>query len=313
MGFLTGKRVLLTGGAGFLGRYVCKRLRSHHPHDIFIPRSSSYDLCRQEAVKDLFIDAKPDVVIHLAAAVGGIGANRENPGRFFYANTVMGVELMEVARRFGVQKFVCVGTVCSYPKHTPTPFKESDLWNGYPEETNAPYGIAKKALLVQAQAYRQQYGFNVAYVIPTNLYGPGDDFDLASGHVIPAMIRKFLDGPHPVTFWGTGEATRDFLYVEDAAEAIVTAAERYCKPEPMNIGTGVSTSIKDLAGILAKICGYEGEVCWDGTYPNGQPLRCLDVRTAWAEINWVAQTSLWAGLQKTVEWYRTNRETKALK
>jgi GDP-L-fucose synthase len=276
--------------------------------EVFVPRSKDYDLKRPQAVARLYEDARPQVVIHLAATVGGIGANRTNPGRFFYENLLMGIELMERARLSGVEKFVAVGTVCAYPKFAPVPFKEDELWNGYPEETNAPYGLAKKMLLVQAQAYRQQYGFNAVYLLPVNLYGPGDSFDPANSHVIPALIKKCCDavdsGAQSIELWGTGRASREFLYVEDCARAIVLATEFYDKPEPVNLGTGREICIRDLLAQISEITGFKGEVRWDPSKPDGQPRRCLDVSRSDREFGFRASTDLQTGLKRTVEWYR---------
>jgi GDP-L-fucose synthase len=305
---LQDKRIIVTGGAGFLGSYVVEKLKRHGCKDIFVPRSREYDLVDNEAVKKLYRDARADIVIHLAAVVGGIGANRENPGSFFYKNLMMGTQLMEQARLFNVEKFVAVGTICAYPKFTPVPFKEEDLWNGYPEETNAPYGLAKKMMLVQSQAYREQYGFNSIYLLPVNLYGPKDNFDPRSSHVIPALIKKCVDaidkGEDEIVVWGTGKATREFLYVEDAAEAIALATERYNKSEPVNIGAGFEISIKDLVEIVAKLTGFKGNVIWDTTKPDGQPRRCLDTVRAEREFGFKAKTELEGGLLRTIEWYK---------
>jgi GDP-L-fucose synthase len=302
------KRVLVTGGAGFLGSYVVELLRTRGCRDPFIPRSREYDLRREEAVVRLLEQVRPDVVIHLAAVVGGIGANRANPGRFFYENLMMGVQLIEQSRVFGVKKFVTVGTVCSYPKFTPVPFREGDLWNGYPEETNAPYGLAKKMLLVQGQAYQQQYGFNSIHLVPVNLYGPGDNFDPASSHVIPALIKKCVDavesGDGTLTVWGTGSATREFLYAADAAEGIVLAAERYDGDEPVNLGAGVEISIKDLVELIARFTGFEGTLDWDASKPDGQPRRLLDTQRAEKYFGFRATTGFEVGLKRTIEWYR---------
>jgi GDP-L-fucose synthase len=303
------RRVLVTGGAGFLGSFVVEKLRDRGAREVFVPRSKQYDLVQMEAVERVYADARPDVVIHLAARVGGIGANRANPGRFFYDNLMMGVQMMEVGRRVGIEKFVAVGTICSYPKFTPVPFKEEDLWNGYPEETNAPYGLAKKMLLVQSQAYRQQYGFNSIVLFPVNLYGPRDNFDLETSHVIPALIRKCLEakarGEAAITVWGTGTPTREFLYVEDAAEGILLAAERYDKSDPVNLGSGFEITIKDLVELIVKLTGFEGRVVWDSTKPDGQPRRRLDVSKAEREFGFRASVPFEEGLRRTIEWYRT--------
>jgi GDP-L-fucose synthase len=303
------RRVCVTGGAGFLGRRVVAELRKCGASEVFVPRSTEFDLTHEEAVKRMYDAARPDVVIHLAAVVGGIGANRANPGKYFYDNLIMGITLMEQARLRAVAKFVATGTICSYPKHTPVPFKEDDLWNGYPEETNAPYGLAKKMLLVQAQAYRQQYGTNAISLLPVNLYGPEDNFDLTTSHVIPAMVRKFVDaaqnGANRVELWGTGQASREFMYVDDCAEGILLAAERYNKPEPVNLGTGYEITIKDLALLIARLARFSGEIIWDTTKPDGQPRRCLDTSRARSEFGFEAKTSLEDGLRKTVDWYKT--------
>jgi GDP-L-fucose synthase len=302
------KRILVSGGAGFLGSYVIQKLKERGCKDIFIPRSKDYDLVQMAAVERLYQDARPDIVIHLAARVGGIGANRENPGKFFYDNLMMGVQMMEIGRQIGIEKFVALGTICCYPKFTPVPFKEEDLWNGYPEETNAPYGLAKKMLLVQTQAYRQQYDFNAIYLLPVNLYGPRDNFDLETSHVIPAIIRKCVEAVRnrrdKIVVWGTGKPTREFLYVEDCAEAIVLATERYNKPDPVNIGTGFEISIKDLVALIAKLIDFKGEIIWDTTKPDGQPRRCLDISKAYREFGFRAKIHLEEGLKKTIEWYR---------
>lgn len=308
MSWLATKRLLVTGGAGFLGKHVVRELERRGCREIFVPRSKDYNLVKSEAVRRVYRDAKADVVIHLAALVGGIGANRENPGKFFHDNLMMGVQMMEQGRFFEIEKFVAIGTVCAYPKFTPVPFKEDDLWNGYPEETNAPYGLAKKMLLVQAQAYRQQYGFKAIYLVPVNLYGPEDNFDPESSHVIPALIKKCVDavesGEDRIVVWGTGQASREFLYVEDAAEAIVLATEKYDKPDPLNIGAGFEIKIKDLVSLIVELTGFRGEIVWDGTKPDGQPRRRLDVSRAEKEIGFKARTDFREGLRKTIEWYK---------
>jgi GDP-L-fucose synthase len=307
MSIWRGKSILVTGGSGFLGQYVVARLRQAGADQIVIPRSKQYDLRHEADVKRLLHDARPAMVFHLAAAVGGIGANRENPGKFLYDNLMMGVLLMEHGRQMGVEKFVTVGTICSYPKFTPVPFREEDLWNGYPEETNAPYGLAKKMLMVQGQAYRQQYGFNSIHVLPVNLYGPGDNFDPSSSHVIPALIKKCIDaaneGAPVVSVWGTGRATREFLYADDAAEGIVLAAEHYDEPEPVNLGAGFEISIRELAEMIADQCGFTGRLEWDETKPDGQPRRCLDTTRA-KRFGFTARTGFAEGLRATIDWYR---------
>ena len=312
------RRVMVTGGGGFLGTATVKRLEAAGVHEIFVPRSSQYDLRIADGVRSALAAGRPDVVIHLAAVVGGIGANRENPGRFFYENAAMGVELMEQSRLAGVEKFVQIGTVCSYPKFTPVPFREDDLWNGYPEETNAPYGLAKKMLLVQGQAYRQQYGFDVIHLIPVNLYGPGDNFDPASSHVIPALIKKCVDAierdDDHIDVWGTGSASREFLYVDDAAEAIALATERYDDADPVNLGTGRELTIRDLVDLIVSITGFRGEVRWDPSKPDGQPRRALDTSRARERFGFVAKTSFEEGLRATIRWYegiRSDRATSA--
>ena len=311
IGFWTNKTVLVTGGGGFLGQHVVAKLRAAGCEKIIAPRKREYDLREREQIVRLLKCAEPDLVIHLAAVVGGIGANRLHPGEFFYDNAIMGIELIEHARRMNVRKFVCLGTICAYPKFAPVPFREEDLWDGYPEETNAPYGLAKKMLLVQAQAYRQEYGFNCIYLLPVNLYGPNDNFDPQTSHVIPGLIRKLLEararGEHTVTCWGTGSASREFLYVEDAAEAILLAAEHYNKPGPVNVGSGHEITIRELAGLLCQLTGFEGELIWDATQPDGQPRRRLDVSRAEIEFGFLAKTSLVEGLRRTIEWYRNCR------
>ncbi|MEK7324593.1 MAG: GDP-L-fucose synthase [Chloroflexota bacterium] len=308
--FWSNTRVVVTGGAGFLGSFVVEQLRAKGCRDIFVPRSKDYDLVQMGAVKQLYSDHTPDMVIHLAARVGGIGANQANPGKFFYENLMMGTQLMHESWRAGVAKFVAIGTVCAYPKFAPVPFHEDDLWNGYPEETNAPYGLAKKMLLVQAQAYRQQYGWNSVFLLPVNLYGPGDNFDPASSHVIPALIKKLVEaqkaGQDHMVAWGDGSPTREFLFVDDAAEAIVLAAEHYNKPEPVNIGSGWEISIKNLAETIAQQVGFKGGIRWDTSKPNGQPRRKLDVSRAEAEFGFRARIDFEEGLRRTVEWYRAN-------
>lgn len=301
------ERVLVTGGAGFLGNHVVRRFREHGWPQVFVVRHADYDLTRAQDIRRALTDFDPTIVVHLAAVVGGIGANRASPGRFFYENLVMGVELMEQSRLGGVKKFVGVGTICSYPKFTPLPFKEEDLWNGYPEETNAPYGLAKKMLLVQGQAYRQQYGFNAIHLLPVNLYGPGDNFDEDSSHVIPAIIKKCVDareaGLDEIVAWGDGSPTREFLYVEDAAEAIVLATERYDGAEPVNIGAGFEISIKELTERIATLCRFEGRICWDTSQPNGQPRRCLDTSRARQAFGFRSATSFDTGLKRAVDWF----------
>jgi GDP-L-fucose synthase len=316
--FWKGKRVIVTGGAGFLGKFVIEKLKQHGATDIFIPHIEEYDLTDREAIRRMFdqtlngFDPGTMVVIHLAAHVGGIGANREHPAEFFYDNLMMGVELMHQAWQRGVGKFVAIGTVCAYPKFTPVPFKEDDLWIGYPEETNAPYGLAKKMLLVQAQAYRQQYGFNAIYLLPVNLYGPGDNFDLKSSHVIPALIRKALEaqelGQKELPVWGDGSPTREFLYVEDAADGIVTAAEKYNGSEPVNLGSGYEISIKDLAEMIVRFTDFGGKLVWQTDKPNGQPRRGLDVRRAREYFGWQAKMPFEEGIHRTIEWYKENRK-----
>jgi GDP-L-fucose synthase len=302
---------MVTGGGGFLGRPTVEHLQARGASDVFVPRSASYDLRTIEGVRDALTDGRPDLVIHLAAVVGGIGANRENPGRFFYENAIMGVQLIEHARLAKVAKFVTIGTVCAYPKYTPIPFREDDLWNGYPEETNAPYGLAKKMLLVQGQAYREQYGFNVIHLIPVNLYGPGDNFDPASSHVIPALIKKCVDardaGAAYIDVWGTGSASREFLYVDDAAAGIVLGAERYDGPEPVNLGVGHEITIRELADLIVKLTGFRGEIRWDPSKPDGQPRRALDTSRARDLFGFDSTMSFDEGLRRTIAWYEANR------
>jgi GDP-L-fucose synthase len=304
------KRIVVTGGTGFLGKFVVEKLRAMGCKNIFVPKSQDYNLIEREDVKRVYQDGKPDIVIHLAAVVGGIGANSENPGKFFYENLMIGVQLIEEGRLYGIEKFVCIGTICAYPKFTPVPFKEENLWNGYPEETNAPYGIAKKVLFVQLRAYRQQYGFNGIYLLPVNLYGPNDNFDPRTSHVIPALIKKCFDaireGKDEIVIWGTGNATREFLYVEDCAEGIVLATERYDGDNPVNLGAGFEISIKDLANKIIQITGFKGKVIWDRTKPDGQPRRMLDTTRAEEYFGFKAKTSLDEGLERTIPWYKEN-------
>ena len=305
------ERIVVTGGAGFLGSYVQEALRAKGATEIFVPRSKDYDLVDMEAVKRLYRDARPSLVIHLAARVGGIGANQKNPGKFFYDNLMMGVQLIEVGRQVGLKKLVAMGTICAYPKLCPVPFKEDDLWNGYPEETNAPYGLAKKMLLVQSQAYRQQYRFDSIVLFPVNLYGPRDNFDLETSHVIPALIRKCVEarerGQRMLAVWGDGSASREFLHARDAAEGIVAAAERYDRSDPVNLGAGFEIKIRDLVTLVARICRFEGEILWDTTKPNGQPRRMLDTSRALREFGWKARIPFQEGLRETVEWFERNR------
>lgn len=307
MNFWIKRRVLVTGGAGFLGRQVVASLRAHGCEDIVVPRSREFNLCEKQDVARLFEKAHPEIVIHLAAVVGGIGANRVHPGRFFYENAMMGMLLIEGARRAGIEKFVCVGTVCSYPKFTPVPFCEDEIWSGYPEETNAPYGLAKKMLLVQLQSYRQEFGFPGIYLIPVNLYGPGDNFDLQTSHVIPALIRKCLEakaeGIKEIVVWGSGNPSREFLYVEDAAQGIIQAAEHYSRPAPVNLGTGSETTIRELVSLICELTKFDGEIKWDLSKPDGQPRRCLNVTRAANEFGFRAKVSLREGLHKTIDWY----------
>ena len=309
--FFSDKRVVVTGGAGFLGSVVVTQLREQGCRNIWVPRSHDYDLVQMEAVRRLYDEAAPDIVLHLAARVGGIGANQANAGRFFYDNLMMGTQLMEIGRQRRLEKFVALATICAYPKYTPVPFREEDLRAGYPEETNAPYGLAKKMMLVQAQAYRQQYGFNAIVLFPVNLYGPGDNFDMQTSHVIPALIRKCVEaqakGEKQVVLWGDGSPSREFLYVDDAARAILLAAEHYNGDEPVNIGTGEEITIQDLAHLIADEVGYKGELVWDTGKPNGQPRRCLDTRRAKELLGFEATCKLREGIQKTVTWFRSHQ------
>jgi GDP-L-fucose synthase len=314
--FWPGSRVMVTGGGGFLGQAVVRRLEAGGADQVFVPRSKEYDLRTKDGIDRALADGRPQLVIHLAAVVGGLGANRENPGRFFYENAIMGIQLMEQARLVGVEKFVTIGTVCAYPKFTPVPFKEDDLWNGYPEETNAPYGLAKRMLLVQGQAYRQQYGFNSIYLLPVNLYGPGDNFDPASSHVIPALIKKCVDaiesGADHIDVWGTGSASREFLYVDDAAEGIVLAAERYDGAEPVNLGVGAEITIRELVELIAEATAFTGEIRWDPTKPDGQPRRALDTSRGREQFGFTANTSFSKGLRETIQWYRSKNRPGAI-
>jgi len=311
MAFWNDRRILFTGGHGFLGGFIAAELQRRNPAALLMPRVPELDLRDASAVRAYLGENRPNLVIHAAAVVGGIGANRQHPGRFFYANAVMGLHLIEESRLAGVEKFVCLGTICAYPKHTPIPFREDDLWNGYPEETNAPYGLAKKMLLVQLQSYRQEYSFNGVFLLPVNLYGPRDNFDLETSHVIPAMIRKFIEArersERQVVLWGDGSPTREFLYVEDAAAGVVAAAERYDGAEPVNLGRGEEIAIRDLARLIAAKTGYSGDIIWDATKPNGQPRRMLDVSRAEREFGFRATTSFESGLEQTIAWYESSR------
>ncbi len=308
---LATKRICVTGGAGFLGTHLIRRLKEHGAREIFVPQYPEYDLVREADIIRMIDTAKPDIIIHLAAKVGGIGANREKPGEFFYDNLMMGVQLIHQAWLKGVEKFVAIGTICAYPKFTPIPFKEEDLWNGYPEETNAPYGLAKKMLLVQSQAYREQYGYNSIFLLPVNLYGPGDNFNPASSHVIPALIRKYLEakeqGADEIVAWGDGSPTREFIYVEDAAEGITLATESYNISEPVNIGSSFEISIKDLTETIARLTGFNGTIRWDTTKPNGQPRRKLDTTRAREAFGFEAKTDFEEGLKRTIAWYANER------
>jgi GDP-L-fucose synthase len=310
-------RVTVTGGAGFLGPVVCQKLRERGCLSLEVPRRRDYDLTEEADVRRMYADMRPDVVIHLAAEVGGIGANRKHPGRFFYANMAMGLHLIEHGRRHGLRKFVQAGTVCAYPKHLPVPFREEDLWNGYPEETNAPYGVAKKALFVMLDAYKREYGLDSAVVLPVNLYGPGDNFDVETSHVIPALIRKCEEArvrsDASITCWGSGRASREFLYVDDAAEGIVTAAERMTEPTPINLGTGSEITIADLVHLVARLTGYEGAITWDPSQPDGQPRRALDIQRAVDLLGWRAQVDLEEGLRKTITWFREQEQLREVR
>ena len=310
MSFWEDRSVTVTGGDGFLGRKIQTKLRERGCARIFVPLVEEYDLCKGENITRMFEDGAPDIVIHLAAVVGGIGANRENPGRFFYENMIMGIQLIEQARLRAVEKFVALGTVCAYPKFTPVPFREEELWNGYPEETNAPYGLAKKMLLVQSQAYRQQYDFNSIFLLPVNLYGPGDNFNPESSHVIPALIKKIAEAiderRESIEVWGTGSASREFLFVEDCAEGILLAAEHYNKSEPVNLGSGMEIEIRELVPLIADLMGFQGDIVWDPTKPDGQPRRCLDTSRAAREFGFEAKVSFKEGLKRTVDWYNEN-------
>jgi len=306
------KSVCVTGGAGFLGKVVARKLKDRGAKDVFVPRIEKYDLTKPEHIDRMLVDARPDLIIHLAAQVGGIGANRERPAEFFYNNLMMGVQLLHKAWETKVEKFIAIGTICAYPKFTPVPFKEENLWNGYPEETNAPYGLAKKMLLVQSQSYRQQYNYNSIFLLPVNLYGPGDNFNPASSHVIPALIRKCVEareaGLDEIEVWGDGSPTREFLYVEDAAEGILLASEKYDDSEPVNLGSGYEISIKDLVEMIARKTGFNGKLTWDSTKPNGQPRRMLDTSRAFERFGFRAQMPFDEGLQKTIDWYIQNRD-----
>ncbi len=313
--YFENRRFLVTGGAGFLGSAVVRELKNREAGQVVVPRSADYNLVRLEDIVRLLGDAKPDVVIHLAAVVGGIGANREHPGEYFYKNLMMGVQLIEQSRLIGVEKFVAIGTICSYPKHTPVPFKEEDFWKGYPEETNAPYGLAKKMMMVQSAAYRDQYGFNSICLLPVNLYGPGDNFNPDSSHVIPALIKKCIDardrGDDEIVVWGTGKATREFLFVDDAATGILLAAEKYNESDPVNLGAGFEISIKNLVNLIVSLTGFEGRVVWDRSKPDGQPRRKLDTTKAKKYFGFEAKVDFKEGLRKTIEWYQSHKDTIA--
>lgn len=309
MTYWTKRKVIVTGGAGFLGQSVCSLLRKKGCKNIFIPRSKDHDLTKLTAINRLLKKTKPDMIIHLAAVVGGIGANRDNPGKYYYDNLIMGAQLIEQSRLLGVDKFVAIGTICAYPKFTKVPFREKELWDGYPEETNAPYGLAKKMMLVQSQAYRDQYGYNSIYLLPVNLYGPGDNFSVRTSHVIPALIKKCIDAQlnneGAIVVWGTGKATREFLYVDDAARGIVLAAEKYNKSDPVNIGAGFEISIKDLVGLISRLTKFNGRIIWDKSKPDGQPRRCLDTSLAKKEFGFTAKIKFEEGLKKTISWYKS--------
>lgn len=310
---LAEKRIVVTGGSGFLGRHVLEKLKGRGCKHIFVPRSTEYDLRIEKDIQKMLNDYKPEIIIHLAAVVGGIGANKDNPGKFFYDNLMMGTQLIEQSRLFHVEKFTAIGTICSYPKFAQVPFKESDLWDGYPEETNAPYGLAKKMMLVQSQAYREQYGFNSIFLLPVNLYGPYDNFDLETSHVIPAIIRKCVEAIErdepSITLWGTGNVTREFIYVEDAAEGIILATEHYNQSDPVNIGSGHEISIKELAELIKRLTGFKGEIIWDDSKPDGQPRRRLDTQLAKSAFNFEAKIDLVTGLERTIQWYKQNSRT----
>jgi GDP-L-fucose synthase len=314
MAYLNGRRLVVTGGAGFLGRAVCQALEQFQPAEIFVPRSRDYDLRERAAVRRLLHDAQPDVIVHLAAVVGGIGANMKNPGKYFYDNAMMGITLIEESRLAAIDKFVMVGTICSYPNHTPVPFKEEDLWKGYPEPTNAPYGLAKKMLFVQGQAYREQYGFNCIHLLPVNLYGPHDNFDPETSHVIPALIRKALEARDArsdhIEVWGTGMASREFIFVRDAAQGIALATEKYNKPDPVNIGSGQEIVIRELVKLICELCGFNGEIRFNSSKPDGQPRRCLDISRAQREFGFRAGTHFRDGLRETIAWYEEQRRVQ---